>query len=81
MNVQTNYCNNNLLILNVKQLNKIMKLYYFYTLKALWDGQGKIKMYYGMSRAKKQLLRKRSIAVSFLTDILTPSHVRLSFVI
>ena len=58
-----------------------MKLYYFYTLKALWDGQGKIKMYYGMARAKKQLLRKRSIAVSFLTDILTPSHVRLSFVI
>ena len=58
-----------------------MKLYCFYTLKALWDGQGKIKMYYGMARAKKQLLRKRSIAVSFLTDILTPSHVRLSFVI
>ena len=28
----------NLLILDVKQLNKIMKLYYFYTLKALWDG-------------------------------------------
>ena len=55
MNVQTNYCNNSLLILDVKQLNKIMKLYYFYTLKALWDGQGKIKMYYGMSRVKKQL--------------------------
>ena len=45
VNVQNNYCNNNLLILDVKQLNKIMKLYYFYTLKALWDGQGKIKMY------------------------------------
>ena len=28
-----------------------MKLYYFYTLKALWDDQGKNKMYYGMSRA------------------------------
>ena len=38
-----------------------MKLYYFYTLKALWDGQGKIKMYYGMSRVKKQLSGKRSI--------------------
>ena len=25
-----------------------MKLYDFYTLKAQWDGQGKIKMYYGM---------------------------------
>ena len=33
VNVQTNYCNNNLLILDVKQLNKIMKLYYFYTSK------------------------------------------------
>ena len=31
-----------------------MKLYYFYALKALWDDQGKIKMYYGMSRVKKQ---------------------------
>ena len=61
VNVQTNYCNNNLLILDVKQLNKIMKLYYFYTLKALWDDQGKIKMYYGMSRVKKQRSGKRSI--------------------
>ena len=62
MNVQTNYSNNNLLILYVKQLNKIIKLYYFYTLKALWDGQGKIKMYYGISRVKKQLSGKMSIA-------------------
>ena len=38
-----------------------MKLYYFYTLKAMWDGQGKSKMYYGMSRVKKQLSGKRSI--------------------
>ena len=59
--VQTNYCNNNLLILDVKQLNKIIKLYYLHTLKALWDGQGKIKMYYGISRVKKQLSGKRSI--------------------
>ena len=51
--VQTNYCNNNLLILDMKQLNKNMKPYYFYTLKALWDGQDKFKMYYGMSRVKK----------------------------
>ena len=61
VNVQTNYCSNNLLILDVKQLNKIMKLYYFYTLKTLWDGHSKIKMYYGMSRVKKQLSGKRSI--------------------
>ena len=24
-----------------------MKLYYFHTIKTLWDDQGKIKMYYG----------------------------------
>ena len=47
--------------MNVKQLNKITKRYYFYTLKALWDGQGKIKMHCGMSRVKKQLPGKRSI--------------------
>ena len=58
VSVQTNYCNNNLLILDVKQLNKIMKLYY---LKVLWDGQGKIKMYYGMSSVKTQLSGKSSI--------------------
>ena len=38
-----------------------MKLYYFYTLKELWDVQCKIKMYYGMSRVKKQPLGKKSI--------------------
>ena len=43
VNVQTNYCNNDLLILDVKQLHTIMKLYYFYTLKALWDGQEKLR--------------------------------------
>ena len=61
VNIQTNYCSNNLLILDLKQLIKIMKLYYFYTLKAPWDGQVKIKMYYGMSRVKMQLSGKRSI--------------------
>ena len=59
VNIQTSYCNKNLLILDVKKLNKIMKLYYFYTLKGLWEGQGKIKMYYGMSRVKKQLSGKK----------------------
>ena len=63
--VQTNYCNNNPLALGVKQLNEIIKLYYFYTLKALWDGQGKIKMYCGMSKVKKQLSEKRSIDDNF----------------
>ena len=46
-----------------------MKLNYLYTLKALWDGQGKIKMYYGMSRVKKQLSRKRSIVCRFTAEI------------
>ena len=35
-----------------------MKLYYFHALKGLWGGQGKIKMYYGVSRVKKQLSGK-----------------------
>ena len=38
-----------------------MKLYYFHALKALLNSQGKIKMYYGMWRVKKQLSGKRSI--------------------
>ena len=29
VNDQTNYCDNNLLSLNVKQLNTVMELYYF----------------------------------------------------
>ena len=56
---QTNYCNNSHFILDVKQLNQIMKVYYFHALKALWDGQGKIKMYHEMLRFKKQLLGKK----------------------
>ena len=48
--VQDNYCNYNLLILDVKQLHNIIKLYYRHTLKALWNDQDRIKMYYGMSR-------------------------------
>ena len=43
-----------------------MKIYYFYTLKALWDGQGKLKMYYGMSKVKKQLSGERSIRADVL---------------
>ena len=43
-----------------------MKLYYFYTLKALWDAQGKTKIYYGMSRVKKELLGKTCIAFTYL---------------
>ena len=59
---QTNYYNNNnQLILDVEKLNKIMKLYYCYAFNVLWDGQGKIKMNYGITRVKKQLSGKRSI--------------------
>ena len=59
-------CNNNLLILDVKQLNKIMKLYYFHTFKALWNDQGKIKMYYGMSSVKKQLSGKSLLSCTYV---------------
>ena len=31
-----------------------MKLYYFYTLKALWDDQDKIKIYYGMMYCREK---------------------------
>ena len=75
VNVQTNYCNINLLILDVKQLNKIMKLYYFYTLKALWDGQDKTKMYYGMSKVKKQLSGKRSIFDWIANNLINYLHL------
>ena len=69
MKVQANYCNKNLLILDEKQLNKIIKLYYLHTLKALWDGQGKVKVYYGMSRVKKQLSGKNSTVTNFKRHI------------
>ena len=62
---QTNYCKNSQLVLDVKQLNKIMKLYYFHTIKALRYGQDKIKMYYGTSWVKKQLSGKRSVKYSY----------------
>ena len=48
-----------------------MKLYYFHTLKALWYGQDKIKMYYGMYRVKMQLLGKRSIGMFNITRIVS----------
>ena len=60
MDVQTNNCNYNLpLNLDVKQLNKIVKFYYFYTLKALWYSQGKVTIYYGMVRVKKVAIGKK----------------------
>ena len=55
------------MIWDVKQLKKIVKRYYFHALKALWDSQNKIKIYYGMPRDKKQLSGKRFIhCYSFL---------------
>ena len=44
---------------------KSWNLITFYALKALWDGQGKMKIYYGMSSVKKQLSGKRYIAKTF----------------
>ena len=64
----------------LEQLYKIMKIYYFYTLKVLWCGQGKIKMYYGISRVKKQLLGKGSIrAEIFSTSLNELPPVRSTF--
>ena len=56
--VQTSCYNNNQFILDVKQLNKIMKLYYFHTFKALRDGWGKIKMYCGCPGLKSSYQEK-----------------------
>ena len=58
VNVQTSYSNNNLLTLDVKQLNKIMKLYYFYTFIALPDDQGKIKYIMGCPGLKSSYREK-----------------------
>ena len=59
--VPANCCKNILLILDLKQLDKIIKFYYFHTVKAVWYSQGKSKLYYTVSRVKKQLSEKRSI--------------------
>ena len=58
--------------------------HYFYTLKALWDGQGNIKMYYGMSRVKKQLSGKRSTGfvrktVMFLVYLVTTVQISIKY--
>ena len=68
--VQTNYCNNNIpLTLDVKQLNKTIKRYYFHNFKALWDDKSKTKMYYGIFRIKKQLSGKKSGAFTVASAI------------
>ena len=46
------------------KLTTAIIVYWFWmwsTVKALWDSKGKIKMYHGMPRVKKQLPIKRSI--------------------
>ena len=53
MKVQTNYCINN---------NETLLLSY-------WDDQGKIKMYYGMPRVKKQLSGKWFIHTSINSSL------------
>ena len=60
-----------------------MELYYFYTLKALWNGQGKIKMYHGMPRVRKQLSGKRSILEQSFVIIVTQKmscEVKVAFI-
>ena len=74
---QTKYCNNDLLILNLKQSNKIYSL--LSCLKALLDSQDKIKMYYGMSRVKNQPSGKRSIwRYCFLINTNLGQHMSIS---
>ena len=48
-----------------------MKLYYFHTLKELWDGQGKIKMHYGMPRVKKAAIREKVYCRLFVDRVVT----------
>ena len=80
--VQTNYCNNNIpLTLDVKQLNKTIKLYYFHNLKALWDGKSKTKMYYGIFRIKKQLSGKKSVAFTVASTKALSKHLTLNVLI
>ena len=38
-----------------------MKIYFFYTLKVLWDNQGKIKIYYGVLNVKKAVIGKKCL--------------------
>ena len=58
----TNYCHNDLLILDLKQLNKIMKLYYLHALKALLDSHGKIKIYNGISLELKSSYKEEGLS-------------------
>ena len=51
------------MILDVKQLNKTMKLHYFCTLKALRDGRVKLRCIMGCPGVKKQLSGKRSFVI------------------
>ena len=53
-----------------------MKLYYFHTLKALWDGQGKIKMYYGMSSFKKIATVKKVHYYLFMKKLIPHETLR-----
>ena len=55
--VQTNYCNN-LLVLGVKQLNKIMNLYHFHTLKALSMARVKLRRIMGRPELKSSYREK-----------------------
>ena len=55
--VQTNYCNN-LLVLGVKQLNKIMNLYHFHTLKALSMARVKLRCIMGCPGLKSSYQEK-----------------------
>ena len=83
VNVQTNYCKNNLLILDVKQLNKIMKLYYFHTLKALWVARVNLRCIMGCpglknSYPEKGLLKRATEKhLKYLSDVSVTKRIRI----
>ena len=61
VNVQTNYCNNYLLILDVIQLNKIKKIYYFHTLKLCGMARVKLRCIMGCLELVSEGFQKKGL--------------------
>ena len=67
--VQTNYCNNNPLNLDAKQLNKIIKVYHFHTLKTLWDiARIKLRCIMGYPGSKSSHRENGLLSLNALVD-------------
>ena len=76
MNVQTNYCNN-LLVLDVKQLNKIMNFYHFHTLKALSMARVKLRNIMGCPGLKSSYREKGLFLLHAILSELTKGSADL----